>query len=221
MLYVLATPIGNLEDLSSRAKKILSEADFIIAENPSYSLRLLQHLGLKEKILMQFAEHNEEKALPKIIEKLRSQNAALISDAGTPGISDPGFRLIRQAVRENIQVSPIPGPNAAVAALSASGLPTDKFIFLGFVPKTEIKLIKELQKAKDFEATAVFYESPQRILKTVAYIAKAWPNANVVIARELTKIHEEFLRGAARKILEDLKKRPNIKGEIVVILSFK
>lgn len=221
MLYILATPLGNLEDLSDRAKRILSEAGLIIAENPAYSKRLLDHLGIKDKKMVQFAEHNEQEALPKIIGQIRNTDAVLLSDAGTPGISDPGFRLVRQAVKEGVAVSPIPGPNAAISALCASGLPTDKFIFLGFVPKTEVKLTRELQSAKDIQATAVFYESPHRILKTISYIAKAWPEASVVIARELTKIHEEFIRGTAEEVLAELERRTSIKGEITVIISFK
>lgn len=222
MLYIVATPLGNLGDLSDRAKEILKSVDFVISENPSYSLRLLQHIGGGAKVQqMQFADHNEQKMLPKILSELKTKNAALISDAGTPGISDPGFRLVRAAIQEGIEVSPIPGPSAAIAALSASGLPTDKFIFLGFVPKTEIKLLRELEKTKDIEATTVFYESPQRILKTIGFISKQWPGVNIVIARELTKIHEEFLRGTATEVLENLKSRPTIKGEITVIISHK
>jgi 16S rRNA (cytidine1402-2'-O)-methyltransferase len=221
MLFILATPLGNLGDISERAAETLKNVGVIIAENPAYSKRLLDHLGITGKKLVQFAEHNEQSALPKMIEVLKSSDAALISDAGTPGISDPGFRLVREAIKENIAVSPIPGPNAAVSALCASGLPTDKFIFLGFVPKTEVKLVRELGASKQIEATTVFYESPHRIEKTVGYIAKTWPEANVVIARELTKIHEEFIRGTAENVLQELTKRGGIKGEIVVVLSFK
>lgn len=226
MLYILATPIGNLRDLSDRAKETLQKVDFIIAENPGYSKRLLDHLTslgitVPEKRFMQFAEHNEQQALPKIIAELKTKDAVLLSDAGTPGISDPGFRLIREAIREGIAVTPIPGPNAATAALSASGLPTDKFIFLGFVPKSEVKLTNVLSEAKEIEATVIFYESPQRIIKTVGIIANTWPEANIVIAREITKLHEEFLRGTALDVLGKLNARQSIKGEITVVLSFK
>jgi 16S rRNA (cytidine1402-2'-O)-methyltransferase len=222
MLYVIATPIGNLEDITARALRLLRENNLIIAENPNYSRRLIEHFQLGSgKTFIQFAEHNEQKMLPKIMAELSTQDAILISDAGTPGISDPGFRLIREAIREGIQIVPVPGPNAAATALAASGLPTDKFIFFGFVPKTEIKLLKELGKAKELEASAVFYESPQRISKTVGFIAKAWPEAHLVIARELTKIHEEFIRGSASEVAAELERRTGIKGEITVILSFK
>ena len=221
MLYILGTPLGNLGDLSQRAAETLTKVDLVIAENPLYSKRILDHLNIRGKKLVQFAEHNEDKVLDKIIAELKEKDAALLSDAGTPGISDPGFRLVRAAIKENIPVSPIPGPNAAITALCASGLPTDKFIFLGFVPKSEIKLTNELESAKNIEATVIFYESPHRIIKSVGYIANAWPEAKVVIARELTKIHEEFIRGAARDVLEKLNARQSIKGEITVLVSFK
>lgn len=221
MLYIVATPIGNLGDISDRAKQTLRENNLIIAENPNYSRRLLEHLGFSGKNYIQFADHNETKVLPKILEALSKTDGVLISDAGTPGISDPGFRLVRAAIAQNIRVVPIPGPSAAIAALSGSGLPTDKFIFFGFMPKTEIRLLKELQKAKDLEATAIFYESPQRILKTAQTIAKAWPDSNLVVARELTKMHEEFIRGKALEVAANLEQRPSIKGEVTVILSFK
>lgn len=221
MLYILSTPIGNLEDLSDRAKRILGENELLVAENPAYSKRLLDHLNLGGKRFIQFAEHNEQKNLPKIIAELKKGNAVLLSDAGTPGISDPGFRLIREAIAQGIEVVPIPGPNAATTALCASGLPTDKYIFLGFVPKTEIKLVNELQSCKDLEATVVFYESPHRILKTLAIISNTWADARVAVARELTKMHEEFIRGSAAEVLEKLEARGNVKGEITVVLSWK
>ncbi len=221
MLYVLATPIGNLGDISERARRILADADIIIAENPVHSMKILEHLGIGEKKFVQFAEHNEHSALPKVVEILKMSDAVLMSDAGTPGISDPGFRVVRAAIAENINVIPIPGPSAAIAALCASGLPTDKFVFLGFLPKTEIKLNKELEKIEQLEATAIFYESPHRVLKTLGFIKKCWPQAHLALARELTKIHEEFLRGTAEKIELELKKRPAIKGEFTILINFK
>ena len=221
MLYILATPIGNLNDFSDRAKEILQNTNLVIAENPSHSQILINHFGSGKKRMLQFAEHNELAVIPKIMTELEKVDAVLISDAGTPGISDPGFRIVRAAIEKGIQVSPIPGPSAAISALSASGLPTDKFVFLGFVPKTEVKLIRELQSAKDIQATAVFYESPQRILKTLAYVTKAFPEAKVVVAREITKIHEEFLRGSAQHVAGQLAKKPSVKGEITVVISLK
>lgn len=221
MLYIVATPIGNLEDISLRAIETLKKTDLIIAENPSHTQKLLAHYQIAGKKFVQFAEHNELKILDRLIGELKNADGALISDAGTPGISDPGFRLVRECIKNGIKVIPIPGPSAAIAALSASGLPTDKFLFFGFLPKTEIKLIKELEGAKTARATAIFYESPQRLIKTLGYIAKAYPNAQTVAARELTKIHEEFIRGSAAEILKTLSSKSSIKGELTILISFK
>lgn len=221
VLYIVATPIGNLGDITLRAIETLKSCDFIIAENPLYSKRLLEHIGAWPKELVQFAEHNEQQIVKELTRRLLKSDACLITDAGTPGISDPGFRLVRECVKENVAVMPIPGVSAAVAALSASGLPTDRFLFLGFLQKTAAKTVEALQAAADAEATAIFYESPERIFKTVGYIANAFPMSQIVIARELTKIHEEFIRGSAGEVLEKLKERKTIKGELTVLVSFK
>ncbi len=221
MLYVVATPIGNLGDISIRAIETLKACDFIVAENPGYSNRLLQHLDIRDKEIFQFAEHNEQQVVKELARRLSKQNGTFITDAGTPGISDPGFRLVRECVNQNVQVVPIPGANAAIAALSASGLPTDRFMFLGFLQKTAAKTVSALQAAEAAEATAIFYESPERILKTLSYISNAFPTANVVIARELTKIHEEFIRGNPLDVIHQLQEKPSIKGEFTIIISFK
>lgn len=221
MLYVIATPIGNLKDITLRAADILKTADFIIAENPGYSKRLLEHIGAWPKEMVQFAEFNEQQVVKELARRLSKQDGALITDAGTPGISDPGFRLVRECAKSDTAVVPVPGANAAIAALSASGLPTDRFLFLGFLQKTASKTVAALEAARQAEATAVFYESPERITKTLSYIANAFPQSQVVAARELTKIHEEFIRGAAGEVLEKLKERPSIKGEFTVLVSFK
>lgn len=250
MLYILATPIGNLKDISLRAIETLKQCNFIIAENPNYSRRLLQYIGslktipaeagiqnldtgsrtaqvasgmtnLFRKEVCQFAEHNEQQVVKELARRLSKEDGCLITDAGTPGISDPGFRLVRECVKENIQVVPIPGANAAITALSASGLPTDKFMFLGFLQKTASKTVSSLQSAADAEATAIFYESPERILKTLSYISNAFPASQVVVARELTKIHEEFIRGTPMQVMDILKSKPSIKGELTVLISFK
>jgi 16S rRNA (cytidine1402-2'-O)-methyltransferase len=221
MLYVTATPLGNLEDTSERVKETFKKCDLVIAENPTHSKIILDHFDLGKKRFIQFAEYNEGSILPKIISELKKTDAILVSDAGTPGISDPGFRIVRAAIAEGIDVSPIPGPSAAISALSVSGLPTDKFIFFGFLPKTEIKLIKLLEEAKDIGATAVFYESPQRILKTLDYIVRHFPEAKMVIAREMTKLHEEFTRGSAEEVKKIFSTKTSIKGEITVVISFK
>lgn len=221
MLIITPTPIGNLKDITLRAVEALKECDFIIAENPLHTLKLLNHYEIPKKELIQFADFNEQKILPKLVEKLQDKTACLVSDAGTPGISDPGFRLVRECLKQGIKVESLPGPSAAITALAASGLPTDKFLFLGFLGKTEHKVKTALEEAKAIEATALLYESPERITKTVSYISKNFPEANIVIARELSKMHEEFIRGSITEVEKDLKTRQNIKGEITVMVSFK
>ncbi len=240
MLYIVATPIGNMGDITLRAVEALKQCDFIIAENPGYSRRLLEYIdqlqlprppaadappgqeeSLRSKPVVQFAEFNEQQVVKELTRRLAKQNGCLITDAGTPGISDPGFRLVRECAKENIAVTPVPGANAAIAALSASGLPTDRFMFLGFLQKTAAKTVEAMQAAADAEATAVFYESPERIFKTMGYIANAFPMSQVALARELTKVHEEFIRGSAGEVLEKLKEKPSIKGEFTVLVSFK
>ncbi len=221
MLYVVSTPIGNLKDITLRAIETLKECDLVIAENPVYSKRLLEHVGAWPKEMVQFAEFNEQQVVKELTRRLGKQNGCLISDAGTPGISDPGFRLVRECVKEGVQIVPIPGANAALAALSASGLPTDRFLFLGFLQKTAAKTIEALQAAANAQATAIFYESPERILKTLSYVANAFPTSQVVAARELTKLHEEFIRGTPQQVMDSLKDRPSVKGEFTVAIAFK
>src|SRR3989338_3488918 len=221
MLFIVSTPIGNLKDITLRAVETLKSADFIIAENPAHSSRLLQHYQIPKKKIIQFAEHNEHKALPNIISQLSTANVALITDAGTPGISDPGFRLVRACVEAGIKVVPIPGPSAVIAALSAAGLPTDRFLFVGFLPRKENSLIKTVRLAKETASTLIGYDSPFRIAKTVELIAKNFPEAKVVVARELTKVYEEFIRGTAEQVSTDLKSKRTIKGEIAILISFK
>ena len=219
MLYIIATPIGNLQDITLRALEVLKQSDFVIAENPLNSGKLLKHFEI-DKPFKQFAEHNEQRVLSTLILQLTTQTGALITDAGTPGISDPGFRLVRACVEAGIQVVPIPGPNAAIAALSAAGLPTDRFLFLGFAPRTETKLIKAASLGLDTESTVIFYESPFRIVKSLEFLNKHFPDCHMVVAREITKVFEEFLRGKPAEILPKLTKE-NTKGEFTVLISFK
>lgn len=221
MLYVIATPIGNLKDLSARAAETLREVGLIVAENPSYSRRLLDHVGAGQKEFVQFAEHNERQVLKELVRRLAKEDGCLITDAGTPGVSDPGFRLVRACAEAGVSVTPLPGPNAAIAALSASGLPTDRFLFLGFLEKTATKVVRALEAARTAEATAIFYESPERIKKTLGFVANAYPQAQVVVARELTKVHEEFLSGSPYQVQSLLNDRAAIKGELTVLISFK
>lgn len=221
MLYIVPTPLGNLGDITARAQEQLSSCDFIIAENPLTTGKLIKLLGLPKKPIVQFADHNERLVTEKYITRLATENACLVSDAGTPGISDPGFRLVRAAREANIEVVALPGANAATTALSASGLPTDRYMFAGFFAKTEYKVIELINQAKAAEATLIAYESPQRIVKTLQYIEKSFPEVNCVVARELTKMHEEYIIGKPTEILEKLKTKQSIKGEITFLLSFK
>lgn len=221
MLYIVPTPLGNLGDITTRAAEMLSSCDFIIAENPSTTHKLLQLLKLPKKQVVQFADHNEKLVLEKYIIRLQNETACLVSDVGTPGISDPGFRLVRAARAVGIEVIALPGANAATTALSASGLPTDRYMFAGFLPKTEHKVVELIKLVKSSESTLIAYESPQRIVKTLEYINKNFPDVNCVIARELTKMHEEYLIGTPSELLEKLKAKPSIKGEITFLLSFK
>jgi 16S rRNA (cytidine1402-2'-O)-methyltransferase len=221
MLYIAPTPLGNLKDITERTKEAFQTCDFIIAENPSQTHKLLQLLQLPKKQVIQFADHNERDVLPQLLKRLESETACLVSDAGTPGISDPGFRVVRGCRAEGIEVVGLPGPSAAITALSASGLPTDRFLFVGFLQKTEPKVIQALEMARETESTLIAYESPQRIAKTVGYIAAHFPTCNVVIARELTKLHEEYLTGTATEVLSKVTDKPSIKGEITLLASFK
>lgn len=235
MLTILPTPIGNLKDMSFRGVEALTSASFIIAENPAHTAKLIALLAkddpettsplvplLKRRgkvEMVQFAEHNETKILPKLLERLEGENAVLVSDAGTPGISDPGFRLVRACWENGIKVDSLPGPSAVVTALAGSGLPTDKFFFVGFLPKTENKVVQLLTQAKDIEATLVAYDSPERITKTLGFIAKAFPNAQVFVGRELTKLHQTFYRNTAESLAQTFPS--SIKGEITLCVSFK
>ncbi len=221
MLYIVPTPLGNLKDITIRAKETLAECDFIIAENPLTTGKLLKLLELPKKEIVQFADHNEQKVLPSLLQRLVDKTACLVSDAGMPGISDPGFRLVRACREAKLEVVPLPGPSAAITALAGSGLPTDKFLFVGFLQKTEHKVLQAATSAKDTGSTLVAYESPQRITKTVGFIAKQFPDARIVVARELTKMHEEFIFGTAPEVLDQLNSKPSIKGEITLLVSFK
>lgn len=219
MLYVVPTPIGNLEDITLRAINVLREADFVIAENPAHTAKLLQHYELGRKEMLQFAEHNEQRVLGSLVAKLKSSTGALVSDAGTPGISDPGFRLIRECRRGGVQVVSLPGPSAVITALSGAGLPTDSFTFLGFVAKTEMKFSKQIELALKGSSTVVFYESPNRIKKTLEFLQRIDNTLQVCLARELTKIHEEYLLGSPQEVLSNITSRTSVKGEFVVIVS--
>ena len=218
-LYIVATPIGNLEDITFRAVRILREVDLIACEDTRQTRKLLDRYGIS-KPLVSYHEHNERSRSRELLRELEAgKNVALVTDAGTPLISDPGYRLVADARKLGIPVSPIPGPGAFLAALSASGLATDCFVFLGFLPPKKSQRRKILESWKTTAATLVFYEAPHRIAETLQDVADILGAREVVLARELTKVHEEFLRGTPAEILGILSHRPPLKGEITLMLG--
>ncbi|MGB6384038.1 MAG: 16S rRNA (cytidine(1402)-2'-O)-methyltransferase [Terriglobales bacterium] len=219
-LYLVATPIGNLEDITLRALRVLKEVDLIACEDTRQTLKLLSHYAIKTR-LVSYHEHNEmTKAAELVVDLEGGAKIALVTDAGMPGISDPGFRLIALAIRHHVPVVPIPGASAFLAALVASGLPTDSFRFSGFLPSKSGQRRKLLESVKDSPRTQVFYEAPHRLLETLAEVVEVLGSErHVVVAREVTKIHEEFLRGRATEILERLKARGDVKGEITLLIA--
>lgn len=216
-LYLVATPIGNLEDITYRAVKVLSSVDLIAAEDTRKTKILLDHYNIN-KPMMSYYSYNEQIRAPQLIEKLLTgQSIALVSDAGTPGISDPAFHIVQQALQNNIPIIPIPGPSAFLSALIVSGLPTDKFVFEGFIPQKKGRKTK-FESLKSELRTIIIYESPHRIFKTLSDIQFYLGNRNVVVARELTKKFEEIVRGSIQSVLAEIsKKQP--RGEYVVIIE--
>jgi 16S rRNA (cytidine1402-2'-O)-methyltransferase len=218
-LYIVATPIGNLEDITLRALRILREVDRIACEDTRQTRKLLDRHGIS-KPLVSYHEHNEQARAEELLRELEAgSNIALVSDAGTPLIADPGYRLVAQARAQGVTVSPIPGASALVSALSASGLATDSFFFGGFLPAKKTQRRKTLEAMKSYSATLVFYEAPHRIVEALEDIAEVLGPHRVTIGRELTKIHEEFIAGEAAELLEALEKRPPLKGEITLMIS--
>lgn len=219
-LYIVATPIGNLEDITVRALRILrEEVETIACEDTRQTQKLLEHYQIR-KPLISYHEHNEASRTAEILDSLeRGHSVALVSDAGTPLVSDPGYRVVKAAIGRGFDIVPLPGPSSVLTALAASGLPTDEFRFIGFLPPKVGARRKALQEILSTPGTVVAYESPHRILDTLAEIAEILGDAPVVLAREITKIHEEFLRGSAASIREQLAKRPSVKGEITLIIG--
>ena len=215
-LYLVATPIGNLEDITLRAINVLKNVDLIAAEDTRHTLKLLNHLEIS-KPMISCHRHNENEKSNKIIEKLKEgKNIAIVSDAGTPGISDPGEEVVKEAIKENIQIIPIPGACAAINAVIVSGIDTKEFYFLGFLPLNK-KLRKEkLNEIKNINKTIILYEAPHKILNTINDLENILENRQVVFAREITKIHEEFIRGTIKEIKEKIE---NPKGEFVIIIE--
>jgi 16S rRNA (cytidine1402-2'-O)-methyltransferase len=226
-LYLVATPIGNLEDITLRALRVLKSADRIACEDTRQTQKLLNHFGI-ETPTTSCHEHNEAQKAREFVEELKQgARIAVVSDAGMPGISDPGMTLARAAIEAGIPVYPIPGANAALSALVASGLPTENFFYAGFLPAKSGARRAELDRLaglvlKDEALTLVFYEAPHRILETLEDIEKVWgASCRVVVARELTKLHEEFLRGTVGEVRNDLADRDRVRGEITLLVEAK
>lgn len=217
-LFVCATPIGNLEDASPRLVKTLSQCDIVAAEDTRRTLKLLNHFGLK-KPLISCWQHREQKASQKLLELLQQGNSvALVTDAGTPVISDPGQKLVALAVANGIQVTHVPGPSAVIAALVVSGFPADRFLFEGFLPRKAPSRRKALRALQGEARTVVVFEAPHRLLDTLKDIVTELNDPLIAVARELTKVHEEVLRGRASEVLATVTGRV-IKGEITIVIS--
>ncbi len=219
-LYLVATPIGNLEDITLRAIRVLKQADVIACEDTRQTQKLLNHYGIATRTIS-YHEHNEASRAAELIRELeKGLRIAVVSDAGMPGISDPGFRLVSLAIERGVPILPIPGPAAFLTALVASGLPTESFSFRGFLPAKSGARRKALEKILNSGEVQIFYEAPHRINETLADVVEVLgADRLVVVARELTKIHEEFLRGTAQKVAQTLDTRGEIKGEITLVIG--
>jgi 16S rRNA (cytidine1402-2'-O)-methyltransferase len=217
-LFVVATPIGNLEDLTFRALRILNEVEAIACEDTRQTLKLLSRYNI-HKNLISYYQPKEAQRIPRILSLLEDgKDVALVSDSGTPGVSDPGFRLIREAIKRGIKIIPVPGPSALIAALSASGLPTHRFLFVGFPPPKKERTRKWLLSLNKEEATLIFYLPTRRLFDFLGLLQETLGNRNIVIAREISKIHEEFIRGDLRQLCEKAGKI-SLKGEAVVLVQ--
>lgn len=218
-LYIVATPIGNLGDISLRALDVLRQVDFIAAEDTRHTRRLLSHYDIRNK-LISCHEHNESERAQGIIEKLSSgMTAALATDAGTPTVSDPGYRIVNAAAAAGIRIIPIPGPSAAMTALCASGLPSDAFFFAGFLPSRSAKRRERMQAIAEIPGTLIFYESARRIGPVLSDALDIFGDRDAVLAREMTKTHEEFVRGRLSELIAELEGRQTIKGEITLLIA--
>jgi 16S rRNA (cytidine1402-2'-O)-methyltransferase len=216
-LYVVPTPIGNLKDITLRALEVLEKVKYIACEDTRRTLKLLNHYSIKGKKLISYYEQVEKKKLNALLKLLSDEDLALLSDAGMPALSDPGYRLIKGCIEEGIEVEVLPGPSAVLTALVGSGLPTDRFLFYGFFPRKGRKSFLEGISSYD-EFTLIFFESPHRLLKTLKELGEMYPDADVCVARELTKVHEEYIRGKVMKVHEELRGRGKVKGEVVLLV---
>jgi 16S rRNA (cytidine1402-2'-O)-methyltransferase len=219
-LYLVATPIGNLEDITLRALRVLKEVDVIACEDTRQTQKLLNHFAIATRTTS-YHEHNEMTKSAELVKQMQEgASIALVTDAGMPGISDPGYRLITLAIRHRVPVVPIPGASAFLSALVASGLPTDSFRFSGFLPAKRGERRAALEGVKSSPRTQVFYEAPHRVVEALEDVVEVLGDArHVVVAREVTKLHEEFLRGRAGEVLENLKSRDAVKGEITLLIG--
>ena len=217
-LFLVATPIGNLEDITIRAINILKKTDLIAAEDTRHTLKLLNHFNIKKPLISYYRETEKTKSEILIDKLLEGKNIALVSDAGTPGISDPGEEIVKKAIENNIEIHPIPGACAFVNALICSGLNTKEFIFVGFLSANKKDKIKKLEELKEENKTLIFYEAPHKIKNTLENIMEIFGNRKIVLARELTKIHEEFIRKNIEEILSEV---DNLKGEMILIIEGK
>ncbi len=216
-LYLVATPIGNLEDMSGRAVRILQSVDLIAAEDTRHTGRLLAHFNIRTP-LTSYHEHNETARIPQILAALETGDVALVSDAGTPGLNDPGFELVRAAIDAGHAVSPIPGPNAPLAALVASGLPCDAFLYLGYLPRKKSARRQQLAAVASQPYTLIFLEAPQRLVAALQDMQAELGNRAIAIARELTKLHEEFVRGSIAEVLAHFEQTVP-RGELTLVVA--
>jgi 16S rRNA (cytidine1402-2'-O)-methyltransferase len=218
-LYVVATPIGNLSDITHRAIEVLRDADLIACEDTRHTRKLLQHYGITTKTIS-YHEHNEQIRCDELIAQLQEgKTIAVVSDAGTPAISDPGYRLVHQAAEQGIPVVPLPGPSAVITALVGSGLPTDEFFFAGFLPARSVARQQRLRDLALVPATLIFYEAPHRLRSTLEDASKILGERKAVVARELTKLHEEFRRGLLSDLVEHYSSQETPRGEIVLLID--
>jgi 16S rRNA (cytidine1402-2'-O)-methyltransferase len=217
-LYLVATPLGNLEDITQRALRILGEVDLIAAEDTRHTLKLLNYFGIKKRMVSYF-QHNEKEKAGLIITRLQEgENVALVTDAGMPGISDPGNWLVAEAVKQGITVIPIPGASAVITALAASGLDTGSFWFEGFLPRKTTEQRAKLREMAAFNGTMVFYEAPHRLGQTLKHMLEVMGDRRVVLARELTKLHEEFIRGNLGEIINQIEEE-KVRGEFTIVIE--
>ena len=216
-LFVVGTPIGNLADITYRAVDTLNSVDFIFAEDTRVSKKLLNHYKIDKKIYS-YHDHSKDSEVEKLTNLLENGNdVALISDAGTPTVSDPGYRLIRECVKKGVDIVPIPGPSAVTAALSVAGLPSDSFTFVGFLPQKKGR-IKKIEQLSEINNTIILFESPHRLLKTLNQLFEILGNRQVAIGRELTKLYEEIIRGNLKDVIQEFSKK-SVKGEIVIMIG--